>query len=48
MTIFGFDLTSAIEFWLLTCLCSGFANGIVRGFCKAWKEYKEEEEKKDA
>lgn len=42
MTIFGFDLTSAVELWLLGCVCTGFADGIVRGFWRAWQEHKEQ------
>ena len=42
MTLFGFDLTSVVEFWLLTCVCTGFADGIVRGFWRAWQEHKEQ------
>lgn len=47
MTIFGFDLTSAIEIWLLGCVCTGLADGIVRGFWRSYKEYKEKEVKKN-
>lgn len=42
MTIFGFDLTSAIEIWILGCVCTGLADGIVRGFWRAYQEHKKE------
>ena len=40
MIIFGFDLSSVVEYWLLTCVCSSFAEGFVKGFWRAYQEYK--------
>lgn len=42
MSIFGFDLTSVVEHWMLICVCTGLADGIVRGFWRAYKQWKEE------
>lgn len=48
MTIFGLDLQNTIEIWLLGCVCTGLAEGFVRGFWKAYKEHKEKETNKNA